>query len=158
MGDTTPTKSLRFKEPTKNPSNLARKPVQDAMTIDVKANPDDSELSNDTNDSFHSFNNSGQMDVDSPIRPTVSGPPRSAAVIVDSPLVSKSFGGRLSIGTLAGDATPSSLSCESEKVTKSSFSSHTVSVSIIEDGKTVSEERRNVKSEISFTSVSPSTK
>jgi len=156
--DTTPTKSLRFKEPTKNPSNLTKKPVQEAVTTDIIANPDDSELSNDTNDSFHSFNNSGQMDVDSPIRPTASGPPRSAAVIVDSPLVSKSFGGRLSIGTLSGDATPSSLLGESEKVTKSSFSSHTVSVSIIEEGKTVSEESRNVKSEISFTSVSPSTK
>ena len=155
--DITPTKSLRFKEPNKLPSNLAKKPVPDTVTTEALPSPDDSELSNDTNDSFHSFNNSGHMDVDSPVRQAVDscGPGRPPVSIVDSPLASKSFGGRAYIGTLGADFPVPN---ESEEVITTSSSKHSVSVSFNEDGGTVREESRKSESGITITSVSQSTK
>jgi len=158
--DITPTKSLRFKEPNKLPSDLAKKPVPDTVTKEALPSPDDSELSNDTNDSFHSFNNSGHMDVDSPLRHAVDscGSGRPPVSIVDSPLASKSFGGRASIGTLARERADFPVPKESEEVITTSSSMHSVSVSINEDGGTVREESSRSESGITITSVSESTR
>jgi len=157
----TPTKSLRFREPRNFPSDLAIKtPVVPILGV-TKPTADDSQVSNDTDDSFHSFN-SGQMDVDSPMRPSVDSPLRSTfdnsfkpkvdspltfKSVVDNPLSSKSFGGRPSIGTLSRNT---------ETVTTSI---HSVSLTVTEeDGKVITEESSQVHSGITITSLSPSTK
>merc|ERR1719450_49474 len=74
--DTTPSKSLRFKEPRKIQSDLATEEKKQA-----DEDKDDSQVSNETNDSFFSLGS--QMDVDSPrVMPRDVG---------KSPLVTKSF-------------------------------------------------------------------
>merc|ERR1719450_1570204 len=74
--DTTPSKSLRFKEPRKIQSDLATEEKKQA-----DEDKDDSQVSNETNDSFFSLGS--QMDVDSPrVMPRDIG---------ESPLVTKSF-------------------------------------------------------------------
>eukprot|EP00092_Neocalanus_flemingeri_P083538 GFUD01104869.1.p1 GENE.GFUD01104869.1~~GFUD01104869.1.p1 ORF type:complete len:2801 (+),score=928.21 GFUD01104869.1:744-8405(+) len=165
--DTTPTKSLRFREPKKFPSDLATEPAEAIVPDIPELSVDDSQLSNDTNDSFHSFT-SGQMDVDSPIRANLDSPVSVAFKVdvdsnlasksfVDSPLASKSFGGRPSIGTLSrGNIPVEVVEEEEEKVT--SFSSHSITVSVTEEGKTIREETSRVESGITITSMSPSTK
>ena len=77
--DTTPNKSLRFKEPRKVKVDLATEEEKEAKD-------DDSHLSNETNDSFFSLGS--QMDVDSP-----RVMPREA---VESPLATASFPDRTS--------------------------------------------------------------
>ena len=79
--DSTPTKSLRFKEPRKIPSDLAND--------ENKQSKDESNLSNETNETNDSFFSLGSnMDVDSP-----RVMPRDFA---ESPLVTRSFPDRVS--------------------------------------------------------------
>ena len=85
--DTTPNKSLRFKEPRKLKSDKATEE-------ESQAKEDDSQLSNETNDSFFSLGS--QMDVDSP-----RVMPREA---VESPLVTASYPDRTS--TSSRDRSP----------------------------------------------------
>ena len=93
--DSTPTKSLRFKEPRKLQSDL----VADENQVPRE----ESQLSNDTNDSFFSLGS--QMDVDSP-----RVVPREVA---DSPLVTASFPNRTSGSSR--DRTPAPTSALAEQ-------------------------------------------